>query len=337
MSKWRCLRRIPLAICLVAVCFGCCVTYAQDPLPSWNDSAAKTALIDFVDRVTYESDDDGYYVPPKDRIAVFDNDGTLWCEQPFYSQFAFAIDQVKLDAAQHPEWQEKEPFKSILAGDLKLAFSGGEKALLELVAATHANITTDEFNERVRTWLKTAHHPRFHQPYNKCVYQPMIEVLDYLRANGFKTFIVSGGGAEFMRVWAEEAYGIPPQQVIGSCGKLKFEMRDGKPILLKLPAVDFVDDGPGKPVGIQRFIGQQPIIAFGNSDGDYEMLEYTTSGATKPRLGLLVHHTDAVREYAYDHPSKVGQLERGLEQAQERGWIVIDMKNDWKKIFPFQE
>lgn len=321
---------------LMVVCTFCAIAaHAQDPLPSWNDSAAKTAIMEFVEKVTKEGSPD--FVAPEKRIATFDNDGTLWCEQPFYSQFAFAIDQVKLDAAQHPEWQEKEPFKSILAGDLKLAFSGGEKALLELVAATHANITTDEFNERVHTWLKTAHHPRFHQPYNKCVYQPMIEVLDYLRANGFKTFIVSGGGEEFMRVWAEEAYGIPPQQVIGSCGKLKFEMRDGKPILLKLPAVDFVDDGPGKPVGIQRFIGQQPIIAFGNSDGDFEMLEYTTSGTTKPRLGLLVHHTDGVREYAYDHPSKVGQLERGLEQAQERGWVVIDMKNDWKKIFPFQE
>jgi phosphoglycolate phosphatase-like HAD superfamily hydrolase len=311
---------------------------AADPLPSWNEGPTKQAIISFVDRVTYESDDEGYYVPPEARIAVFDNDGTLWCEQPMYSQLVFAIDEVKKDAPQHPEWKDKEPFMSVLAGDLKEALAGGERSALAIVAATHSGMTTTEFNQSVRDWLSTAHHPRFKQPYNKCIYQPMVEVLEYLRANGFKTFIVSGGGVEFMRVWADKAYGIPPEQVIGSSGKLKYELQDGKPVLVKLPEINFIDDKAGKPVGISQYMGRQPIIAFGNSDGDFEMLEYTTSEprGSSPRLGLFVHHTDAEREYKYDNPSHIGELKRGLEEAKERGWVLIDMKNDWKKVFAFE-
>jgi hypothetical protein len=319
--------------------FASVTVLAQDPLPSWNDGRAKNAIISFVEqRVTYESDDEGYYVPPDERIAVFDNDGTLWCEQPMYFQALFALDRVKAMADEHPEWKDQEPFKSILNDDRAGLAALGEKGLLEVMATTHSGMTVAEFQQTVRDWMQTAHHPRFHQPYNKCIYQPMVEVLSYLRDNGFKTFIVSGGGADFMRAWAPAAYGIPPEQIVGSCGKLKFEVNDGAPRLMKLPEVDFIDDGPGKPVGISRFIGRRPIIAFGNSDGDFEMLQYTTSEPkdSYPRLGLIVHHTDAEREYAYDHPSKVGQLERGLEQAKQRGWVLIDMKKDWNKVFAFE-
>jgi hypothetical protein len=320
---------------LVAVFLITAVTAATaaDPLPSWNDGATKTAIVDFVAKVTTEGNAD--FVPVYDRIAVFDNDGTLWCEQPMYFQFMFAMDRIRAMAKDHPEWATKEPYMSVLSGDMKQLAAQGEKGLLEIVAVTHSGMTVDEFKNIVNDWMKSAHHPRFKQPYNKCIYQPMVEVLEYLRANGFETFIVSGGGIDFMRPWAPEAYGIPPEQIVGSCGKMKFEVRDGQPVLMKLPEVDFIDDGPGKPVGIARFIGRRPIIAFGNSDGDFEMLEYTTEGAKSPQLGLLVHHTDGVREYAYDYPSKVGQLKRGLDEAAQRGWIVIDMKKDWNKVFPF--
>jgi phosphoglycolate phosphatase-like HAD superfamily hydrolase len=321
-----------LALLLLHFCGVC---GAQEPLPSWNDGESKAAIVGFVLKVTTEGGPE--FVPPEERVAVFDNDGTLWCEQPMYFQLAFAIDEVKKMAPQHPEWNDKEPFRSILAGDLKAALAGGEKAILAIVAATHSGMTTTEFDQSVRDWLRTAHHPRFKQPYNMCIYQPMVEVLHYLRDNGFKTFIVSGGGVEFMRVWADQAYGIPPEQVIGSSGKLKYELRDGKPVILKLPEVNFIDDKAGKPVGIEEYIGRQPIIAFGNSDGDFEMLEYTTTKQPGARLGLFVHHTDAEREYAYDNPSHIGQLKRGLEEAGKRGWILIDMKNDWKRIFPFDK
>jgi phosphoglycolate phosphatase-like HAD superfamily hydrolase len=308
---------------------------AQNPLPSWNEGPAKSAITDFVAKVTKEGSSD--FILAEERIAVFDNDGTLWCEQPMYFQLAFAIDEIQKLAPEHPEWQTKEPFKSVLAGDLKGALAGGEKAILAMIAATHTGMTTDEFDQLVRDWLRTAHHPRFQQPYNMCVYQPMVEVLEYLRANGFKTFIVSGGGVEFMRVWAEQAYGIPPEQVVGSSGKLKYELREGKPVIVKLPEVDFIDDKAGKPVGIEKFIGRRPIIAFGNSDGDFEMLEYTSTDPSGPRLGLFVHHTDAKREYAYDRDSHIGQLNRGLDEAPKRGWVLIDMKKDWKKVFAFQQ
>lgn len=303
------------------------------PLASWNDGAAKSAITSFVASATKEGSPD--FVPPAERIAVFDNDGTLWCEQPIYFQFAFALDRIKALAPKHPEWQGQSPFKEILAGDLKATLAGGEKAIPQLMAVTHAGMTTDEYAATVRDWLKTARHPKFQRPYNECVYQPMVDVLGYLRGNGFKTFIVSGGGVEFMRVWAEDAYGIPPQQVVGSSGKLKYELREGQPVLVKLPEVNFIDDKAGKPVGIQQYIGRRPIIAFGNSDGDFEMLEWTTADdSNRSRLSLIVHHTDDVREYAYDRGSPVGRLERGLDEAAKRGWILIDMQRDWKTVFP---
>ncbi|NEU09618.1 haloacid dehalogenase-like hydrolase [Flavihumibacter sp. R14] len=303
----------------------------SDPLPSWNDGQAKKAITGFVKAITTERSPG--YVDVKDRIAVFDNDGTLWAEQPLYFQFLFAIDRVKAMAPQHPEWKDKEPFKSILAGDVKKALAGGEKGLMELMMVTHAGMTTEEFSKIVKDWVSTAKHPRFKKPYTACVYQPMLELLDYLRANGFKTFIVSGGGIEFMRPWAEEVYGIPPQQVVGSSIKTKFEERNGQPVLVRLPEVNFVDDKEGKPVGIQQHIGKRPIAAFGNSDGDFQMLEWTTSGKP-PRFGLIVHHDDSVREWAYDRNSHIGRLERGLDEASKRKWIIVSMKNDWKTIFP---
>jgi phosphoglycolate phosphatase-like HAD superfamily hydrolase len=320
---------------LAALAFAVSRAAAQpaDPLPSWNDGAAKQAIVNFVAKTATEGGPD--FVPPDKRIATFDNDGTLWCEQPMYFQVIFAFDRIRATADKHPEWRDTEPFKSVLAGDMKSLAAQGEKGLLDIIGKTHTGMTTDEFSAIVSEWLKTAQHPRFKRPYNRCIYQPMLEVLAYLRANGFKTFIVSGGGVEFMRVWAENAYGIPPEQVVGSSGKLKFELQDGEPVIVKLPEVDFIDDKAGKPVGIEKFIGRRPILAFGNSDGDFEMLEWTTAGAG-PRLGLLVHHTDAEREYAYDRESHIGQLKRGLDEAAQRGWIVVDMKQDWKTIFPPQ-
>ncbi len=309
------------------------VAQGADALPSWNNGAAKTAITSFVERVTKEGGSD--YVRPAERIATFDNDGTLWCEQPMYVQMAFALDRVRAQEERHLEWQETEPFKSVLAGDLKTALAGGEKSIAELVATTHAGMTVDQFEQTVRQWISTAKHPRFDRPYTSLVYQPMLELLAYLRANGFKTYIVSGGGVEFMRPWTERVYGIPPEQVVGSRGKLKFEMQDGQPALLKLPEIDLIDDKAGKPVGIQQMIGRRPIAAFGNSDGDFEMLQWTTM-SPGARLGLIVHHTDAEREYAYDRNSAVGRLDKALDNAGQRGWVVVDMKNDWKTIFPPQ-
>jgi len=306
---------------------------AQDPLPSWNEGPSKKALVEFVGRVTKAGGPE--FVAAPERIAVFDNDGTLWSEQPIYFQVAFAFERVKTLAPQHPEWKEQEPFQSVLAGDVKGALAGGEKAIGALMGATHSGMTTEEFQKIVLDWAGTAKHPRFQRLYTECVFQPMLEVLAYLRANGFKTFIVSGGGAEFMRPWAEKVYGIPPEQVVGSRGKLKFELRDGEPVLLKLPDPDFIDDGPGKPVGIQQQIGRRPILAFGNSDGDLQMLQWTTAGAG-PRLALIVHHTDAEREWAYDRPSPIGQLDKALDQAKARGWTLVDMKQEWKRIYPFE-
>ena len=304
---------------------------ASDPLPSWTNGTAKQAILAFVARVTTEQGAD--FVPTAERIATFDNDGTLWAEQPYYFQLAFAFDRIKAMAPQHPEWKDHEPFKALLQNDKAAFASSGESGLLEVVAATHAGMTTDEFTDAVRDWMATARHPRFGRPYNQLTYQPMLELLAYLRANGFKTFIVSGGGVEFMRPWVEKAYGIPPEQVVGSSGVVKFETdATGKPRLIKLTKVEFVDDGPGKPVGINRFIGRRPIFAFGNSDGDLEMLQWTVAGAG-PRFAGLVHHTDAEREYAYDRQSKIGKLDKALDAAAAGGWTVVDMKNDWSRIF----
>ena len=308
---------------------------ANVPLPSWNDGATKQAIIEFVSRVTTEGGEG--FVPPAERIATFDNDGTLWAEQPAYFQLIFAIDRVKALAPQHAEWNDQEPFKSVLDGDIKSLAAQGEKALAQIVAVTHAGMTTDEFNAVVKEWLATARHPKTHKLYTQMVYQPMLELLEYLRANGFKTFIVSGGGVEFMRAFADKTYGIPTEQVVGSSGVVTFEMKGGQPVLIKQPKIEFIDDGPGKPVGINRFIGRQPIFAAGNSDGDLQMLQYTTiprgRNDTSPRFGLIVHHTDAQREWAYDRDSHIGKLDKALDEAPQRGWTVVDMKNDWKAIF----
>ena len=302
-----------------------------DPLPSWNDGATKQSIIDFVTKVTKEGGPD--FVKPEERVATIDNDGTLWVEQPMYTQFVFAVDEVKAMANQHPEWATKEPFKSVLAGDMKAVAAMGEKGMVEIVAATHSGMTTVDFNTTVEAWLKTAKHPRFKVLYTDLVYQPMLELLAYLRANGFKTFIVSGGGVEFMRTFADKTYDIPPERVIGSSGVTQYQMWDASPVLVKQPKVLFVDDGPGKPEGINHFIGRQPIFAFGNSDGDKEMLEWTAFCQRLCFMGL-VHHTDAVREYAYDRNSDVGKLDKALDEATAKGWTVVDMKNDWKTIFP---
>jgi phosphoglycolate phosphatase-like HAD superfamily hydrolase len=303
---------------------------AQEPLPSWNGTAAENAVVAFVERVTKEGSPD--FVPPAERIATFDNDGTLWAEQPLYFQLLFAIDRIKALAPQHPEWATKEPYASLLKGDVKAALAGGEHAILDIVMATHAGMTTDEFEKIVRDWLATARHPTTGRPYTEMVYQPMLELLAYLRANNFKTFIVSGGGVEFMRAFAEKVYDIPPEQVIGSSGKQQFEMRDGKPVLVKLAAVDFNDDKEGKPIAIQRIIGRRPTAAFGNSDGDLQMLQWTC-GASGPRFCLNVRHTDAEREWAYDRQSSIGRLDKGLDAATAGGWTVVDMKGDWKTVF----
>jgi phosphoserine phosphatase len=306
---------------------------ATDPLPSWNEGAVKQAITAFVTEVTRTGAPT--FVPPAERIATFDNDGTLWAEQPMYFQLAFVVDRVKALAPQHPEWKDQEPFKSILADDVKGALGGGEKAIVTLMEATHTGITTDEFAKAVADWLATARHPRFERPYTECVYQPMLELLTYLRTNGFKTFIVSGGGIEFMRVWTERVYGIPPEQVVGSSGVTTFTMRAAGPVLLKEPKIEFVDDGPGKPVGINRFIGRRPLLAFGNSDGDQQMLEWTAAGSGRRFVGL-VHHTDAEREWAYDRASHIGKLDKALDEAIAEHWTVVDMKRDWKRVFPFE-
>ena len=313
------------------LCVG--MVHAADPLPSWNDGAAKKAIVEFVSKVTREGGPQ--FVPPAKRIATFDNDGTLWAEQPMYFQLLFALDRVKALAPQHPEWKDEEPFASLLKGDVKGALAGGEPAVFQIVMATHAGMTTDEFERLVTDWIATAKHPVTKKPYTGMLYQPMLEVLAYLRANGFKTFIVSGGGVEFMRPWVEKAYGIPPEQVVGSSGKLKFDLRNGIPTLMKLPELNFFDDKAGKPVAIQTYIGHRPIAAFGNSDGDLQMLQWTCAGSGA-RFCLYVHHTDAAREWAYDRQAHIGQLDKGLDEAKAKGWTVVDMKHDWKKVFAFE-
>jgi phosphoserine phosphatase len=307
-------------------------TVATDPLPSWNDGPVKTAILDFI--LHTSSPGDPEFVPQPERIAVFDNDGTLWVEQPVYIQLAFAIDRVKVLAPDHPEWRYREPFRSLLAGDTSGALAGGEKAIAQIVMATHAGMTTDEFAEIVKDWVAVASHPTLDRAYVQCVYQPMLELLAYLRERGYKTYIVSGGGIDFMRPWTERVYGIPPEQVIGSEIKTKFEIRkDGTAVLVRLPEVEFIDDKEGKPVGIYRIIGRRPIIAFGNSDGDLQMLQWT-AGGPGPRLAAIIHHTDDGREWAYDRESAVGRLDKALDEARTKHWLVVDMRDDWNAVFP---
>jgi len=313
-----------LAVAIVAA-------QAAEPLPSWNDGAARSAIVKFVDTVTTQGSPD--FVSEPARIAVFDNDGTLWAEQPMYFQLILAIDRVKALAPKQPEWKHKEPFASLLKGDVKTALVGGEHAALEIVMATHAGITTEEFEKIAQEWITSARHPTTHRPYTEMIYQPMLELLAYLRTNGFKTFIVSGGGVEFMRAWTNEVYGIPPEQVIGSSIKTEFRINNGTPVLTRLPEVNFIDDKEGKPVAINQHIGRRPIAAFGNSDGDLQMLQWTTAG-DGARLAVYVHHTDGDREWAYDRQSSIGQLNKGLDEAQAKGWLVVDMKKDWKKVYP---
>jgi len=310
------------------------VTHAwADPLPSWNATGPKESIVAFVEAVTDPRSAD--FFPPAERIAVFDNDGTLWAEQPLYFQAMFIFERIAALAPQHPEWQDQEPFASVLRGDTQGALAGGEKALLEMAMATHAGMTSEQFGDIVTDWLATAKHPTTGRRYTEMVYQPMLELLSYLRANGFKTFIVSGGGIAFMRPWTERIYGIPPEQVIGSSIKSKYELRDGKPVIARLPELNFIDDKDGKPIGIYQHIGRHPIMAFGNSDGDFQMLEWITAG-NGLRFAGFVHHTDAKREWAYDRESHIGRLSRGLDEGPGRGWSIVDMKNDWNVVFPYE-
>jgi phosphoglycolate phosphatase-like HAD superfamily hydrolase len=324
---------LPMFFVLFGLLVAPLCAFAQaDPLPSWNEGPTKQAIMDFVARVTAEGSE--FFVAPAERIAVFDNDGTLWSEQPIYFQLQFGLDRIRAMAPDHPEWNDTEPYKSAISGDPTGLAAAGEKGLAEIMAATHSGMTTEAFSDIVADWLATAKHPRFDRSYDGLVFQPMLELLDYLRANGFKTFIVSGGGVEFMRVFAEKTYGVPPEQVVGSSGVVKFELgADGVPTLTKEAKVEFVDDGPGKPVGINRFIGRRPILAFGNSDGDHQMLQWTAAGDGARFMGI-VHHTDAEREWAYDRDSHIGKLDKALDEASAKAWTVVDMKRDWKSVFP---
>jgi phosphoglycolate phosphatase-like HAD superfamily hydrolase len=329
----RMIREVSVLVWVVAILIGT-TGYAdtqQDPLPSWNEGPAKSAIMDFVQRVTSEESPD--YVPLAERIAVFDNDGSLWSEQPAYFQLLFAIDRVKALAPEHPEWRTTQPFKAVIEDNMRALVRSGKKGLIELVMASHAGMTTDEFSDIVREWITTARHPTTDRLYTEMVYQPMLELLDYLRANGFKTYIVSGGGIAFLRVFAEEVYGIPAEQVVGSSIKTEFEMTKAGPVIMRLPEVDFIGDEAGKPVAINKYIGRRPIAAFGNSDGDLQMLQWTAAGEGL-RFCLYVHHTDAEREWAYDRRSYVGKLDKGLEEARKKGWTVVDMKEDWRVVHP---
>lgn len=335
MSKFSVGRQLILqvAIQFSLLLMSLCSLQAQEALPSWREGASKKAIVDFVERVTTAGNAD--FVPPEQRIAVFDNDGTLWSEQPMYVQMAFALDRVKILAEKKPELLDNKMFKAIVAHDREALKQINERDVMELVMETHANMSTAEFDQIAKDWITAAKHPVYKKPYTECVYVPMVELLKYLRAKQFKTFIVSGGGIDFMRPWVETVYGVPPEQVIGSSVKLRYELRGTEPIITRLPEIDFIDDKSGKPVGIQRHIGRRPILAFGNSDGDYEMLQYTTSGA-KTALGVLIHHTDSKREVAYDRESHFGKLNRGLDDAATNGWVVVDMQHDWEQVFSFQ-
>jgi phosphoserine phosphatase len=318
-------------IVLVVLTLGGYAAANADPLSSWNDGTSRRAVVDFVDDVTKLGGPD--FVPPSERIAVFDNDGTLWTEQPAYFQLMFALDRVKALAPAHPEWRHNQPFKGVLENDLEAALAEGERALVEIVMATHAGMTTKEFSALASEWISTAIHPTSGRRYTEMVFQPMLELLDYLRANQFRIFIVSGGGIEFLRVFAEEVYDVPPEQVVGSIPETEFEMRDGKPVITRLPGIHFINDKAGKPIAINQHIGRRPIAAFGNSDGDLQMLQWTTAGEGA-RLGVIIHHTDANREWAYDRDSHIGRLDKALDESKQRGWLVVDMEKDWNRIYP---
>jgi hypothetical protein len=307
------------------------VVQAQALLPSWHDGPSKQAIISFVERTTREGSPD--FIVPAKRIAVFDNDGTLWSEQPIYVQVMFMMDRIKALAPQNPHWQTEQPFKAVLQGDLATLKEGGHDGYLQLFTATHAGMTSEAFHDVVQQWLETARHPKTGRPYTEMVYQPMLELLDYLRANGFKPFIVSGGGLEFMRPWTEQVYGIPPEQVMGSSLKSTFRITEGRPEVIREPEIQWINDKEAKPVAIDHHIGRRPVMAFGNSDGDLQMLQWTTAGQG-PRFALIVHHTDDVREVAYDQASSIGRLDKALEQAKQSGWTVVDMKSDWATVFP---
>jgi phosphoserine phosphatase len=323
-------RTLGFVLALLWMVAGTAQAAAVDPLPGWRAGKTKQAILSFVSQTTQAGG--ARFVPAPERIAVFDNDGTLWSEQPMYVQLAFALDRVRALAPQHPEWATQEPFKSVLAGDLRGALAAGDKGMVEMMMATHAGMTSEEFSATVRQWLATAQNPATGRRYVDMTYEPMLELLRYLRVHGYKTYIVSGGGIEFLRVFAQQAYGIPPEQVIGSSITVSYQVREGKPVLVREPKVHFVDDGPGKPVGIEEYIGRRPVLAFGNSDGDFQMLEWTTAGSGA-RLGLLLHHDDAAREVAYDRDSSIGKLARGLDEAAGRGWVIVSMKDDWNRIF----
>ncbi len=327
-SQLRFLLSSFVAILAISICS---VADAADPLPSWNGEPAKTAILEFVAAVTDKNGKD--YVEPAARIATFDNDGTLWVEYPMYTQALFAFDRVKALAPQHPEWKTTQPFKGVLEGDMKAVGAAGMKGLMQIIMATHSGMTAAEFDQEVSTWLATTKQPKFKRLYTELVYQPQLELLEYLRANGFKTFIVSGGGMAFMRPNSEKLYGIPPEQVVGSSVVAEFQVKDGKPALVRTPKIGFINDKAGKPVGIYEHIGRRPILAFGNSDADMQMIEFTMAGEGR-RLGLFVHHTDAEREYAYDRKSHVGTLDKALDQAGANDWIIVSMKDDWISIFP---
>jgi phosphoserine phosphatase len=323
-------RRTTLLLYVLLLCVACAAAQS-DPLPSWNNDSTKQAILDFIARVSKQGGPD--FVPVEARIATFDNDGTLWTEQPVYTEYAFTFDRVKQLASQHPEWKTEQPYAAVLQNDMKALAASGDRGAFQLILATHAGMSTDQFSQIVTEWINHAEHPKFHRPYTECIYQPMVELLTFMRANGFKTYIVSGGEVEFMRPWTEKAYGIPPEQVIGTTLKTKYELNGANPALERQPEIDSIDDGPGKPENIGKIIGRRPIAAFGNSDGDQQMLEWTAAGGG-PRLMALVHHTDAQREYSYDRASSVGRLDKALDEATARQWLVIDMKNDWKVIFP---
>jgi hypothetical protein len=324
------------AVILFFLFFIASAIHAQTPtdsLPSWNDGPLKKSIIDFVTHTTTTGD--GQFVPPEQRILVSDNDGTLWTEQPLYTEFLFTLDRIKTMSPQHPEWKTEQPYATVLSGDAKAMASLSESDFMKMFVVTHAGVTVDQFDQIVSDWLAHAESPRFHRPYTQCIFQPMVELLQYFRANGYKAYIVSGGEVEFMRPWTQKAYGIPPEQVVGTMFKMKLDAQNGAPVLMRLPEIDLIDDGPGKPVGIGKFIGRKPVVALGNSDGDQQMLEWTAA-APGPHLMLLVHHTDAAREAAYDRNSSVGRLDKALDEALAKHWLVVDMKNDWKVIFPSQ-
>lgn len=331
ISRIRCHWLLLLFLTLAPLPVAAGENATPDPLPSWHAGARKKAIVDFVERVT--NPNSPAFVPAPERIAVFDNDGTLWTEQPIYPQYVFVLERLRALAPRFPGWAGQQPFKAALAGDLAGLAGQGPEALQRLMIATHSGMTTDQFDAAVRAWLEHARHRRFGRRYTELVYQPMRELLAYLQHHDFKNWIVSGGGADFLRVWAEPVYGIPPERVIGSTLKVKFEIADGKPLLIRLPEIDFVNDRAGKPVGIYRQIGRRPLMAFGNSDGDLPMLQWTMGGSG-PRFAALIHHTDSAREYAYDRQSSVGRLDRALDEAERHGWVIVSMRDDWARLFP---